>query len=204
MDTAQRDDLLLLLKTLADEQRLTMVGYMSQRECTVTEMAGLLELSEPTISHHISKMHSAGLLRLRMAGNQRFYRVNEKRLQTFKHYAAEIDAPISEPKSRESDQAWIDALDWNADDKKVLRDYTRDERLTQLPTKDKKLLVIMRWLVTKFEPGTRYTEKEVNMILTQFHEDFAALRRYLVDYGFMRRERGGSHYWLTPEDEKVK
>ena len=65
MDTEQQRDLLLLLKTLADEQRLTMLGLMSQRECTVTEMAGLLELSEPTISHHVSKMHSAGLLRLR-------------------------------------------------------------------------------------------------------------------------------------------
>jgi hypothetical protein len=203
MDAVQQSDLLLLLKTLADEQRLTMVGLMSQRECTVTEMAGLLALSEPTISHHVSKMHSAGLLRLRMAGNQRFYRINEIRLATFKSYAANIDSLPTEPLSKEEEHAWIDALDWDAADKKVLRDYTKNERLVQFPTKDKKWLVILRWLATKFEPGVCYKEKQVNAVLTQFHEDYAVLRRSLVDYGFMRRERGGGNYWLTPEDKKV-
>ncbi len=204
MDTEQQRDLLILLKTLADEQRLTMLGLMSQRECTVTEMAGLLELSEPTISHHVSKMHSAGLLRLRMAGNQRFYRINEIRLAKFKSYAANIEAIPTEPETKAADHAWIDALDWDDADKKVLRDYTKNERLTQFPTKDKKLLVILRWLSTKFEPGMRYNEKEINTILTQFHEDYAVLRRSLIDFGFMRRERGGGNYWLTPEDEKVE
>jgi len=203
MDTAQRSDLLLLLKALADEQRLTMVSLMSERECTVGEMAGLLQLSEPTISHHVSKMHSAGLLRLRMAGNQRFYRINEVRLATFKAYTAEIESRPTDSHDKESDNAWIDALDWDAADKKVLHDYTKSGRLTQFPVKDKKWLVIMRWLATKFEQGVTYNEKQVNAILTQFHEDYAVLRRSLVDYGFMRRERGGGHYWLTPEDEKV-
>lgn len=204
MDGAQQADLLLLLKTLADEQRLTMVGLMSQRECTVTEMAGLLGLSEPTISHHVSRMHSAGLLRLRMAGNQRFYRINEKRLETFKNYAAKIESLPTESEPNAVDYAWIDALDWDTEDKKILRDYTKNGRLVQLPTKEKKWLVILRWLAAQFQPGVFYNEKEVNATLTRYHADYAALRRYLVDYGFMRRERGGGNYWLTPEDEKVK
>src|SRR4051812_49407746 len=91
MNITQQRDLLTLLKTLADEQRLTMVGFMNHQERTVSEMAVLLQLSEPTVSHHVSKMHSAGLLNLRMAGNQRFYRINEQRLAVFKSYAAQID-----------------------------------------------------------------------------------------------------------------
>lgn len=203
MDAAQQIDLLLLLKTLADEQRLTMVRLMSQREYTVTEMAGLLGLSEPTISHHVSKMHSAGLLHLRMAGNQRFYQINKTRLVTFKSYAAEIDSPLSDQQSEASDNAWIDALDWDEADKKVLRDYTKDGGLVRLPMKEKKWLVVLRWLTTKFEPGVRYNEKEINAILTETHQDYATLRRNLVDYGFMRRERGGNLYWLAPEDEQI-
>jgi hypothetical protein len=41
----------------------------------------------------------------------------------------------------------------------------------------------------------------VYAILLEVHSDYASLRRYLIDYGYMRRERGGSNYWLTPEHE---
>ena len=201
MDTGQQEDLLLLLKTLADEHRLTMLGMMNGHERTVSEMAVSLELSEPTVSHHVSKMHVAGLLTLRMAGNQRFYRINEARLAKFKDYTASIDSLPTQPAARVSDNGWIDALDWDPADKKTLRDYTIDGRLARLPMKEKKWLVILRWLATRFEPDMRYTEKQVNAILTEIHADYAVLRRNLVDYGFMRRERGGGNYWLAPENE---
>lgn len=203
METTPRADFLLLLKTLADEQRLTMLELMNGQERTVGEMAGLLDLTDPTVSHHVSKMHGAGLLRLRMAGNQRFYSVNPKRLATFKAYAATIEKLPSEEEPK-SDNAWIEALDWSSEDKKVLVNHTVDGKLTILPSKDKKWMVILRWLATKFQPGTRYTEKQVNAILTEVNEDYASLRRYLVEYGFMRRERGGGDYWLTPENETIQ
>lgn len=201
MDVDQQKDFLVLLKTIADEQRLMMIGYMSQRERNVGEMAALLQLSEPTVSHHISKLHSAGLLHLRMAGNQRFYRINEKRLAKFKAYVAEMEMPPTEAEVEVSDNAWIDALDWEEDDKKVLRDYTFNGRLTNTDMKEKKWLVILRWLATRFQPHTRYSEKEINAILKEIHQDYATLRRSLVEYGFMRRERGGGDYWLSPENE---
>ncbi len=203
MDNNQLSDLLLLLKTLADKQRLTMVALMAESERTVSDMAERLQLSEPTISHHISKMHSAGLLNLRMAGNQHFYRLNAARLALFKTYATHIDSPISQPDSEAVDNAWIEALDWAEVDKKVLRDYTMNGRLTQFPTKEKKWVIILRWLATKFAPGTHYTEKEINAILREIHPDYATIRRDLVEFGFMRRERGGGNYWLAPENESA-
>ena len=201
MDTTQQRDLLHLLKTLADEQRLAMVGLMSDQARTVGEMAGLLDLSEPTVSHHVSKLHGAGLLHLRMAGNQRFYRLNKERLAKFQAYVKEMDSPVTLSQRESLDTAWIEALDWDEADKKVLREFTENGRLIQLPAKDKKCMVIMRWLATKFEPSVRYSEKQMNAMLTEVHEDYATLRRNLVEYGFMRRERGGGDYWLTPEDE---
>src|SRR5262245_48582752 len=119
MDTVQQRDLLNMLKTLADEQRLTMVGLMSDQERTVGEMAGLLDLSEPTVSHHVSKLHGAGLLHLRMAGNQRFYRLNQERVTKFRTYVQEIDSPVTQPQREAPDTAWIEALDWDEADKKV-------------------------------------------------------------------------------------
>lgn len=201
MDTGQQEDFLHLLKATAEKQRLVMIGLMGAQERTVSEMAELLELTEPTVSHHVSKLHNAGLLRLRMAGTQRFYQVNEKRLIQFQAYLAEIDKPATSPQTVVSDTSWIDALDWDADDKKVLRDFTVNGRLRQIPTKDKKWVIILRWLSTKFEPNVRYTEKQVSDTIREIFHDYATIRRDLIGYGFMRREQGGGDYWLTPEDE---
>ena len=44
-----------------------------------------------------------------------------------------------------------------------------------------------------FEPGHRYPEREVNDVLRTFWADYAALRRYLVDEGFLDRADGV--YW---------
>lgn len=201
MDRGQQQDLLALLKILSDQQRLTMLGLMYEREYNTTELAGVLEISEPTVSYHLSKMHEAGLLRLRMDGNQRFYRVNEKRLATFKAYVNEIEQRVIDDVEEITDESWIDALDWSDEDKNVLKGYTRGGKLIRIPTKDKKWLIIMRWVATRFEPDVRYTEKQMNAILTAINPDYATLRRSLIEYGFMRRERGGGDYWLTPEDE---
>lgn len=50
-------------------------------------------------------------------------------------------------------------------------------------------------IAIKFEPGVRYDEREVNAIVGRFFNDYASLRRYLVDGGFLARERG--EYWRT-------
>ncbi|MBZ0288959.1 MAG: metalloregulator ArsR/SmtB family transcription factor [Anaerolineae bacterium] len=194
---------LLVFKTLGDQHRLTMLRLMYGQERGVGELAGLIDLAESTVSHHLSKMHGAGLLRLRMAGNQRFYQVNKERLDQFKQDVGHIEVAPEAYAVNRPDTAWIDALDWDEADKKVLSDYAANGKLTQIPTKEKKKLVILRWLATKFQPGIRYTEKQVNAIVSEVHADYATLRRNLVEYGFMRRERGGGNYWLTPEDETV-
>jgi len=199
MDALQQRDLLEMLKALADEQRLTMISLLGAQERNVGDLAAALGLSEPTVSHHLSKLRKVGLVNLRMAGNQRFYRTAEPALKRFRRYVAEIDQPVKPAPPREPD-AWIDALDWDEADKKVLRDYTRQSKLIQIPTKDKKWNAILRWLAIMFEPGVRYSEKEVNAILTRVHPDYAQLRRNLVEFGYMRRERGGGDYWLADDD----
>jgi biotin operon repressor len=196
MDVAMQRDLLNMLKVVADDHRLTIIGLLSEREYTVTELAARLKLSEPTVSHHVKKLHSVGLVSLKVAANRRLIRPNQARLGKLKTYMGEIDTPPVQREAGETpDEAWIDALDWEEDDKKVLRDYTLDGRLTQIPVKNKKWLVIVRWLATKFTPGERYTEKQVNAILAEVHEDYASPRRALIEYGYMRREADGSAYW---------
>jgi len=81
-------------------------------------------------------------------------------------------------------------------DEWVLQNFlASDGRLRTIPTKHSKLLVVLDHLAQEFEPGRTYPEAEVNDILQRHHPDYAALRRYLVENGFMTRE--DNMYWRS-------
>jgi hypothetical protein len=78
---------------------------------------------------------------------------------------------------------------------RLLATFVKDGRIVTMPTKRAKRLVVLDHVAQSFEPGRNYPEAEVNEVLRGFHEDVAALRRYLVDEGFLTREAGV--YWRT-------
>ncbi len=78
----------------------------------------------------------------------------------------------------------------------VLKNFLdSDGRLHTIPSKHAKLLVVLDHLAQRFDPGKVYPEKDVNTILEEFHPDYAALRRYLVENTFLTREEG--YYWRS-------
>ncbi len=79
------------------------------------------------------------------------------------------------------------------DARKVLRAFVVNGRLQSVPVAPAKRLVVLDWLAQEFEPGQKYTEKMVNLMLGKRYADTAALRRYLVDQGFLDRADG--QYW---------
>lgn len=80
---------------------------------------------------------------------------------------------------------------------KIITNYIRDGKLTEFPKKQKRKLVILKYLSERLEPNREYTEREVNAILNDFYEDYVTLRRYLIEYGFLNRDRDGSRYWVN-------
>jgi hypothetical protein len=76
----------------------------------------------------------------------------------------------------------------------VIRIYFKNGRLKQIPTQRKKLLVVLEELAQAFEPDKIYTEREVNINIADFHDDFATLRRELVTFGHLERTKDGSSY----------
>ncbi|MEW9555940.1 DUF2087 domain-containing protein [Nonomuraea sp. NPDC050783] len=82
-----------------------------------------------------------------------------------------------------------------SDEERVLRTFLVDGRLTTLAMRRDKRLVVLRHIARLFEPGVRYPEKDVNVTLRAFHDDYAALRRYLIDEGLLSRE--GNVYWRS-------
>ena len=78
-------------------------------------------------------------------------------------------------------------------DEAILANYLADGKLEVVPRKRSRKLIVLRWLVQRFEPGRRYTESEVNQIIAEVHPDFATLRRELYDAYLLDREDGV--YW---------
>jgi len=80
-------------------------------------------------------------------------------------------------------------------DEVLARYFTNNELVIKnFPAKEKKKIIILQKIMENFLPGKNYSEKEVNEILKQFYEDFVTIRRYLIQYGFMDRDKTGTNY----------
>lgn len=189
------EPLLDFFKTLADENRLRIVGLLSEREYSVGELSEALAITEPTVSHHLNKLRRLGLVNLRTNGTYRLYRLNDAMLQRYKQAVLQMEQLRPSEPPTPPDQSWIDELGLDEEGRKVLLDYTVGQRLKFIPARVKKLQPVLIWLSTRFEIGRSYTEREVNAVLTAHHEDYARLRRDLIEAGYLARERDGRQYW---------
>lgn len=79
-----------------------------------------------------------------------------------------------------------------ADDTR-LRGFLRDGRIEVMPARRSRRLELLGEVAQVFEPGIRYPERDVNELLGALFDDYAALRRYLVDEDFLERTQG--EYW---------
>lgn len=184
--TNSSEELVAFFKALADKNRLKIVGLLAEKPYSVEELATLLGLKPPTISHHLAKLEQAGLV---ISHTESYYSVYQ------------LDRSMLEAKTRtlfsqQELSTVVSEVDADAYDKKVIRDYSRrDGSLKTLPSQRKKLEAILRYVVREFDVGKRYSEKQVNEILARYHEDTATLRRELVGSGLMQRQGGGGEYW---------
>ncbi len=180
------EELVTFFKALADTNRLKIVGLLAEKPYSVEELAELLKLKPPTISHHLAKLVEAGLVTSR---TESYYNVYQ------------LDHSVLELKARnmfsQQELSTVAAeVDVDAYDNKVIKDFSRrDGSLKTLPSQRKKLEAILRYVVKAFEVGKRYSEKQVNDTLARYHPDTATLRRELVGNGLMQREGGGREYW---------
>ena len=201
MDTKEQYYFLAMVRAVSDEHRLAMLRILAQDERSIRQLADEMSLPESAVVGHIKQLHTTGFLRLRMADNQQFYRFNPQPITRLQGYIGQLGQPLAHTEPVVSDNRWIDELDFSDEEKKILVGHTFNGRLIRFPTKDKQWFAILRWIATKFEMGVRYPEKQVNAIITEIHDDYATIRRSLVEFGFMARERGGGDYWRTPQDE---
>ncbi|MEH1896242.1 MAG: metalloregulator ArsR/SmtB family transcription factor [Nostoc sp.] len=163
MQPEQFNILLRFFKALADDSRLKIVGILANQECSVEELAVLLQLKEPTVSHHLAKLKELNLVTMRPEGNSRLYQLDSEALQSI---SKEIFTP-------DKIASLIENVDTEAWESKVLKNYFEGESLKEIPASRKKRLVILKWLANQFEVGVNYPERLVNDILKRYHPDCA-------------------------------
>lgn len=168
-----------LFKALGHPARLLILNLLRMKPRHGEELAAILKLKPATISHHLTKLTSVGLLKHKKDQYYHTYSlvgdVLEKTLGEIVHLPQPgLTAEVQEDAYRN----------------KVLKTFFRRGRLSQIPAQLKKRQIILEKLAQEFEPEREYSEREVNLILLDFHEDVASLRRGLVSQGLMEREKG--------------
>ncbi len=170
-----------LLRALTDPERLAVAGALARETMTASALAARLDLPLNRVRRHLTRLTGTGLVVVE--ADRRTYRLLPEALrEAARDIGPSRNAALALGAVYEGEEA-------------VLRHYFRGGRLREVPAKQSKRRIVLSRLALEFEAGLRYSERQVNETLKRFHDDYAALRRYLVDEDFLTREKG--QYWRS-------
>ena len=180
---------LTLFKCLADKSRLQILKSLTLEDMYVERLAERLGLTPPTISFHLKKLSEAGA-------------VKSYKTQYYTMYALEKNVfmtSILDLIQEKSDDADLQQQRDDAYRRKVLDTFFEYGKLKSIPTQKKKERIVLEEMVKAFEAGRQYTEREVNIILADFHDDFCTLRRDMIGEKLLARDH--QIYWRIDQDK---
>lgn len=165
-----------LLAVLADDARLRVFAHILLHGGTTASVADAAGLGQKETLRILSRLESVDLLAHGDAGWLARPEVLRRAAADAAARPEVMDHGVADPESAA-----------------VLRAFLPHGRLERIPAARGKRLVVLDHVARVFEPGIHYPEAEVNVLLQAFHPDYAALRRHLVDEGFLARAAG--EYW---------
>lgn len=169
-----------LVGLLSDGDRLRCLAAVVLGASTASEVGERAGLDARATARALERLAGAGLV-VRGEGG---LAAAPERFGEAARAAAAAEVPAGPP----------EILGATAEQAAVLRNFVGDDgRLAALPASRTKRLVVLDVLAGRFAPGEVYPEAAVNRLLGEVHDDHAALRRYLVDEGFLERRDG--FYW---------
>ncbi len=191
----QLDKLVNYYKVMGDTTRIKLLVLLSTEEpLSGQELAERLGVKPPTISHHIAKLKEISAVYERREKNTVYYYLNQKALRQHSEglfivleRSGKGERTMEEQKEREQ----------------ILQNFlAEDGKLKNIPAQRKKKLIIFEHILKDLEMGKKYSEKEINEHIKQFHEDFATIRREFIINHYMYREAG--IYELNPTEMWAK
>ncbi len=193
-------ELLAGLRAIVDTNRLRIVARVGARPASIDDLAMELRQSVPSVARQVEVLLAAGIVE-RTGDRFDTLRARWDRVGELARSLATLEADAAGGAPTGPDGAWphegaslaetLEQMDASPEDAKVLRSFLVDGRLESIPVQQRKRQVVLRFLLERvFAEDRVYPEKEVNQRLALFHPDVAALRRYLVDDGYVTREAG--------------
>ena len=173
-------DALDFLKTVLDPGRLAVVGLVATGPTPLPALCEATGQRPRDVLATLGPLVQAGVI----ARQGETYVLQPDALRELAR-----DLPQPQPPARQV------LLGMTQQEQAILSRFFRGEQLVEIPAQRSKRLVVLERLALEFEPGVHYREAQVNDLLRRFHPDVAALRRYLVDEGFLDRESG--RYWRS-------
>lgn len=171
-----------LFKALADQSRIRVINCLLDGPMYVEMLATRLELAPSTISFHLKKLEEAGVVYSEKQQYYTVYTLNEVVLNT---------SIISLLQVEESEKDRQDQREASYR-KKVVNTFFVYGKLQSIPVQQKKRRIILEEIAKVFEVEKTYSEREVNIIIADYHDDFCTLRRGLVEEKLL--ERSGNVY----------
>ena len=175
-------EMLDFVKALSDADRLRIVGLLTRKPMRAAEIAGTMNMSLQDTIRHLFHLEHGNIVLRSVDG---VYSLDNDGLENLARQQFEGTKPAYLPDSMMKEDA-----------RKVLAGHLNpDGTIKQIPAQAGRKKVILEYVITAFEPGRTYTERETNLLLARFNKDTSSLRRYLVDAAMLLRERDGSKYW---------
>ena len=177
-----------LFKCLSDKSRLQILKSLAIQDMYVELLAERLDLTPATISFHLKKLTEAGAVR---SYKNQYYTMYSLCKSVFAARILDIICEVSDEAALQ-DQREAEYR------QRVIDSFFEYGKLKSIPTQRKKERIILEEIAKSFEPGRRYSEREVNIIIADFHDDFCTIRRDMIGEKLMQREN--STYWLAPAE----
>ena len=172
-----------LFKCLADKSRLQILKSLAVEDMYVERLAERLGLTPSTISFHLKKLSDAGAVTAYKSQYYMMYSLHKEIFQT----------SILEILQQESDEAQKQAQRDADYRKRVIDAFFEYGKLKSIPAQLKKERIVLEVIAEAFDFDRMYSEREVNMIIADFHDDFCTIRRDMV--GERLLGRNGLEYW---------
>ena len=172
-----------LFKCLADKSRLQILKSLAMEDMYVERLAERLGISAPTVSFHLKKLADAGAVTSYKSQYYMMYSLNKDIFET----------SMLEIIREKSDEAEIQAQRDAEYRKKVIDAFFEYGKLKSIPSQRKKERIVLEVIADAFEYDRIYTEREVNIIIADFFDDFCTIRRDMIAENLLDRDAGT--YW---------
>lgn len=171
-------DNIKIFKCLSDKSRLLIINNLKEEPMYVELLSERLRLSASTISFHLKKLEEVKLVNSVKEQYYVVYHLNEDIL------SLSLNDLINVAKSEKDIQS-------EREDKykqSVVESFFEYGKLKSIPIQQKKRKIVLEKIAKSFEVGRSYTEREVNILIADFNDDFCTIRREMIGFNILERQ----------------